>query len=118
VTDRGSDVLPAEMTCAQVHSEVGRGRSTVVVPFRAIDQDGPHLPLDTNRGGSGPLGNGFAALAANGILRDPGGASSDAGPAYVTAFLDTVERQLDEAPPALTAGPDPSCRSPATALAS
>src|SRR5919205_3147292 len=36
------------MTSAQVRAEVGRGRSTVVVPFGAVEQHGPHLPLDTD----------------------------------------------------------------------
>ncbi len=40
---------------------------------------------------------GVAALAANGVLGDPRGASADAGHAYVAAFLDAVERQLLEA---------------------
>jgi creatinine amidohydrolase len=48
VTGRGSKILLAEMTSAQVRAEVGRGRSTVVVPFGAVEQHGPHLPLDTD----------------------------------------------------------------------
>jgi creatinine amidohydrolase/Fe(II)-dependent formamide hydrolase-like protein len=36
------------MTSAQVRAELGRGRSTVVVPFGAVEQHGPHLPLDTD----------------------------------------------------------------------
>jgi creatinine amidohydrolase len=48
VTDRGSNVLLAEMTSPQVRAEVARGRSTVVVPFGAVEQHGPHLPLDTD----------------------------------------------------------------------
>src|SRR5919112_438192 len=36
------------MTSARVQAEVGRGRSTVVVPFGAVEQHGPHLPLDTD----------------------------------------------------------------------
>jgi creatinine amidohydrolase len=44
--------------------------------------------------------DGVAALAANGVLGDPRGASSEAGHAYVTAFLDAVERQLGDAPEA------------------
>src|SRR5919108_2718331 len=43
-----SNILLAEMTSAQVRAEVGRGRSTVVVPFGAVEQHGPHLPLDTD----------------------------------------------------------------------
>jgi creatinine amidohydrolase len=40
---------------------------------------------------------GVAALATNGVLGDPRGASADAGHAYLAAFLDAVERQLLEA---------------------
>src|SRR5919197_3743212 len=36
------------MTSAQVRAELGRGRSTVVVPFGAVEQHGSHLPLDTD----------------------------------------------------------------------
>src|ERR671922_415838 len=36
------------MTSSQVRAELGRGRSTVVVPFGAVEQHGPHLPLDTD----------------------------------------------------------------------
>ena len=48
MTDHGGNILLAEMTSAQVRAELGRGRSTVVVPFGAVDQHGPHLPLDTD----------------------------------------------------------------------
>jgi creatinine amidohydrolase/Fe(II)-dependent formamide hydrolase-like protein len=48
VTDHGGNILLAEMTSAQVRAELGRGRSTVVVPFGAVEQHGPHLPLDTD----------------------------------------------------------------------
>jgi len=48
VTEAGSKILLAEMTSAQVRAEVGHGRSTVVVPFGAVEQHGPHLPLDTD----------------------------------------------------------------------
>jgi creatinine amidohydrolase len=48
VTGHGSNILLAEMTSAQVRAELGRGRSTVVVPFGAVEQHGPHLPLDTD----------------------------------------------------------------------
>jgi creatinine amidohydrolase len=41
---------------------------------------------------------GVGALAANGVLGDPRGASSDAGQAHVAAFLDAIERQLRDAP--------------------
>ncbi len=43
---------------------------------------------------------GVAALAVNGVLGDPRGASADAGRGYIAAFLDAVERQLREAPDA------------------
>jgi creatinine amidohydrolase len=48
VTEAGSKILLAEMTSAQVRAELSRGRSTVVVPFGAVEQHGPHLPLDTD----------------------------------------------------------------------
>jgi creatinine amidohydrolase len=48
VTDHGGKILLAEMTSAQIRAELGRGRSTVVVPFGAVEQHGPHLPLDTD----------------------------------------------------------------------
>ncbi len=48
MTGHRSKVLLAEMTSAQVGAELGRGRSTVVVPFGAVEQHGPHLPLDTD----------------------------------------------------------------------
>jgi creatinine amidohydrolase len=48
VTVHKRDSLLAEMTSAQVAAEVARGRSTVVVPFGAFEQHGPHLPLDTD----------------------------------------------------------------------
>jgi creatinine amidohydrolase len=66
----------------------------------------PHLVCKaamTEPGYTGPLDDaaarvlfehGIAALAANGVLGDPRGASSDAGHAYITAFLDAVEHQL------------------------
>jgi creatinine amidohydrolase/Fe(II)-dependent formamide hydrolase-like protein len=59
----------------------------------------------TEPGYTGPLGDaatavlfqdGVGALAPNGILGDPRRASSDAGHAYVTAFLDAIERQIDD----------------------
>jgi creatinine amidohydrolase len=67
----------------------------------------PHLVSKaamTEPGYTGPLDHaaaavlfedGVGALAANGVLGDPRGASSDAGHAYVTAFLDAIERQID-----------------------
>jgi creatinine amidohydrolase len=60
----------------------------------------------TEPGHTGPLDEaaaaiffeaGVGALAANGVLGDPRGASSDAGHAYITAFLDAMERQIDDA---------------------
>jgi creatinine amidohydrolase len=48
VTNHGSSSRLAEMTSPQVRAELGRGRSTVVVPFGAVEQHGPHLPLDTD----------------------------------------------------------------------
>ena len=41
--------------------------------------------------------HGVGALATNGVFGDPRGASSDAGHGYVTAFLDAIERQIDDA---------------------
>jgi creatinine amidohydrolase/Fe(II)-dependent formamide hydrolase-like protein len=48
VTEHRGHVLLAEMTSAQLRAGVGRGRSTVVVPFGAVEQHGPHLPFDTD----------------------------------------------------------------------
>jgi creatinine amidohydrolase len=48
VTEPASNILLAEMISAQVRVELGRRRSTVVVPFGAVEQHGPHLPLDTD----------------------------------------------------------------------
>jgi creatinine amidohydrolase len=48
VTVHAGDILLAEMTSAEVRAEVAGGRSTVVVPFGAFEQHGPHLPLDTD----------------------------------------------------------------------
>ncbi len=59
----------------------------------------------TEPGYTGPLDDaaaavlfehGVGALAANGVLGDPRSASSDAGHAYVTAFLDAIQRQIDD----------------------
>ena len=60
----------------------------------------------TEPGYTGPLDDaaaavffekGVAALAPNGVLGDPRRASTDAGHAYVAAFLDAIERQLADA---------------------
>src|SRR5918912_336470 len=48
MSDRGTTLLLAEMTSAQVSAELAGGRSTIVVPFGAVEQHGPHLPLDTD----------------------------------------------------------------------
>jgi creatinine amidohydrolase len=40
--------LLATMTSPQVHAEIAAGRTTIVVPFGAVEQHGPHLPLDTD----------------------------------------------------------------------
>jgi creatinine amidohydrolase len=48
VTVHRRDILLAEMTSAQVRAEIARGQRTVVVPFGAFEQHGPHLPLDTD----------------------------------------------------------------------
>ncbi len=37
-----------EMTWPDVRAEVDAGRATVVVPFGAVEQHGPHLPLGTD----------------------------------------------------------------------
>jgi creatinine amidohydrolase len=44
----GSGSLLAGMTSPEVRDQVDRGRSTVVVPFGAVEQHGAHLPLDTD----------------------------------------------------------------------
>src|SRR3990172_9182400 len=36
------------MTWPEVREELSRGRTTVVVPFGAVEQHGPHLPLGTD----------------------------------------------------------------------
>jgi creatinine amidohydrolase len=41
-------LLLTQMTSRQVAAEIARGRTTVVVPFGALEQHGPHLPLDTD----------------------------------------------------------------------
>ncbi len=48
MSSHGSGSLLAGMTSPEVRKEVGRGRWTVVVPFDAVEQHGPHLPLDTD----------------------------------------------------------------------
>ena len=40
--------LLATMTSPQVQAEIAAGRTTIVVPFGAVEQHGPHLPLDTD----------------------------------------------------------------------
>jgi creatinine amidohydrolase len=40
--------LLTQLTSRQVDAEIARGRTTVVVPFGALEQHGPHLPLDTD----------------------------------------------------------------------
>ena len=74
--------------------------------MRALPQDLVRKAAMTEPGYTGPLDEaaaaiffeaGVGALAANGVLGDPRGASSDAGHAYVTAFLDAMERQIDAA---------------------
>jgi creatinine amidohydrolase len=60
----------------------------------------------TEPGYTGPLDDaaaavffekGVEALAANGVLGDPRRASTDAGHAYITAFVEAIERQLGDA---------------------
>src|SRR3990172_9619053 len=36
------------MTWPDIRDELSRGRTTVVVPFGAVEQHGPHLPLGTD----------------------------------------------------------------------
>jgi creatinine amidohydrolase len=56
----GGGLLLAEMTSPQVRAAVAEGRSTIVVPFGALEQHGPHLPLDTDS----VLGDQLGALLA------------------------------------------------------
>jgi creatinine amidohydrolase len=49
VTDRKSHVVLAEMTSAQVRAELGRGRSTVVVPFGAVEPTSHLTPTLSSR---------------------------------------------------------------------
>ncbi len=48
MTTSDRSFLLAEMTSVEVGAEVAAGRSTIVVPFGAVEQHGPHLPLDTD----------------------------------------------------------------------
>ena len=48
MTDVDSAFLLTQMTSRQVDAAIARGRTTVVVPFGALEQHGPHLPLDTD----------------------------------------------------------------------
>jgi creatinine amidohydrolase len=52
--------LLAEMTSPDVRAELAAGRRSVVIPFAAFEQHGPHLPLDTDA----ILGDGVAPLVA------------------------------------------------------
>jgi creatinine amidohydrolase len=48
MTDIDSAFLLTQMTSRQVEAAIAHGRTTVVVPFGALEQHGPHLPLDTD----------------------------------------------------------------------
>jgi creatinine amidohydrolase len=48
MTEVDTALLLTQMTSRQVEAEIARGRTTVVVPFGALEQHGPHLPLDTD----------------------------------------------------------------------
>jgi creatinine amidohydrolase/Fe(II)-dependent formamide hydrolase-like protein len=48
MTTSDRSFLLAEMTSVEVGAEIAAGRSTIVVPFGAVEQHGPHLPLDTD----------------------------------------------------------------------
>lgn len=48
MTEVDTTTLLAQMTSRQVEAAIARGRTTVVVPFGALEQHGPHLPLDTD----------------------------------------------------------------------
>jgi creatinine amidohydrolase len=67
-----------------------------LVSRAAMTEPGYTGPLD-DAAAAVLFANGVGALAANGVLGDPRSASSDAGHAYVTAFLDAIERQIDDA---------------------
>jgi creatinine amidohydrolase len=60
VTVHGRAILLAEMTSPEARAEIAGGRRTVVVPFGAFEQHGPHLPLDTDA----ILGDRLGALVA------------------------------------------------------
>jgi creatinine amidohydrolase len=70
----------------------------------AVTEPGYTGPLD-DAATAAFFGHGIGALTASGVLGDPRGASSDAGHAYVAAFLDAIERQLDD-PPTATVRPN------------
>jgi creatinine amidohydrolase len=48
MTEVDTTTLLAQMTSRQVEAAIARGRTAVVVPFGALEQHGPHLPLDTD----------------------------------------------------------------------
>jgi creatinine amidohydrolase len=48
MTTSGRTFLLAKMTSVEVKAQIAAGRSTIVVPFGAVEQHGPHLPLDTD----------------------------------------------------------------------
>ena len=49
------------MTWPQVKAELAAGRDTVVVPFGAVEQHGPHLPLGTDAFFGDEIGRAVAA---------------------------------------------------------
>ena len=49
MTTSDGTFLLAEMTSEEVKAQIAAGRlSTIVVPFGAVEQHGPRLPLDTD----------------------------------------------------------------------
>jgi creatinine amidohydrolase len=52
--------LMAEMTSPEVRASLAAGHRSVIIPFAAFEQHGPHLPLDTDA----ILGDGVAPLVA------------------------------------------------------
>jgi creatinine amidohydrolase len=68
-----------------------------LVSTAAMTEPGYTGPMD-DAAATGLYDKGVGALAANGVLGDPRRASSDAGHAYIAAFLDAIERQLHDAP--------------------
>lgn len=48
MTGVDTPLLLTQLTSRQVDAEIARGRTTIVVPFGALEQHGPHLPLDTD----------------------------------------------------------------------